>query len=411
MRSLRHALFWGLFILSYTLIAQENGSQAITEPSLIDKDQFAAIVQFSEGSSMVAGTSAELDFKDIVKFGQDIEVSNNSKLKLITQKRCIAILYGNTKLQSPKDKLAPWIIKSGSARWICPEEKTENLVLIEAPLEIQNGEILFDKKFLIIFKDRVRSQVKELKTHLTYSHTNGKFLPLKDQPSESDIWKRDQKFPLPKESTRWKVDAPLNPSKFRVFLQPHMGIGGIHDWDKDRDITEQQYKTNGGRLGVNFQVAEKHSIVAFLEYTESENQDSRNSSNGPVPVGYFSNKIESFIAGVGLRHNYIEPASLYYYVGIARQEADAFVREDLSTDYRIKLIYQWNLVAAVGYQYILFPNSWFSLITGIEGRIIQSLDQGRVREQWASFGTKPDDPRGHFLNYSVNFYIGPSINF
>lgn len=411
MRLLQYLLIWAFLIFAAAPMAQENEPQALLDSSLIDRDQFAAIVQFAEGKTTLVNSETSLDFKDIVKFGQELEVAANSKIKLITQKRCIAILYANTKLQSPKDKLSPWIVKSGSVRWICPEDKTESLTLLEAPIEIQNGEILFDKKFLIIFKDQVRSQSKDLKTQLTYSHVSGKLLPLKDQPTEADIWKRDQKFPLPKESIRWKADAPVNPSKFRVYLQPHIGIGGVHDWDKDRDITEQKFEVTGARLGVNFQIAEKHSVIAFLEFSEAENQDALDEMNGPAPIGYMSNRIESFIAAVGLRHNYIEPASLYYYAGLSRQTIDAFVKEDLLNDYKIRLEYKWNFVAALGYQYIFFPNSWFSLIAGVEGRIIQSLHKGSIKELRYPFGAEAVDPRGHFLNYSVNFYIGPSVNF
>ncbi len=415
MTSIFYILFciFSLLAIPLALAQDSTATPAVSDAPLVTEN-FAGLVQYTSGSPENTTSHAKLEFKDVLKFEQTLEIPKDSKIKIITQKRCIAVLYENSEIITPKDKLSPWILKKGTARWICPEEKIEKIIFVSADIEIQNGEVLFDKKFLLIYKDQIKNKSKLLKTALVYALKGQRFLPLKDQPEAADIWKRDDKYPLPKESIRWVAEKPepsIDPNITRIYLQGlPIGIGGLHDWNHDRDFTEQNFENHGARLGTNFKF-KNYSVMAFVEFFESANADSKQHSNGPSPVGYFSNRTESFIAAIGLRHDHLKAGSFYYYLGYARQELEVFARPDNLSDYKVRVVYNWNLVGGLGYQYILFPKSWFSILLATEARFIQTLYRGSIKELSYPPSAEPIDPRGHFLNYSMNFYIGPSFNF
>lgn len=390
-------LYFILSILLGAISAQaqtESGAQAP-----INEEKFSAIVQYSKNTKE--------EFKDLILFDQTIEVPKNAHLKLVTQKRCIAVFYENTKVQTPKDKVSPWNLISGSARWICPEEKIERVIYKESELQVQNGEFLLTNNQLYILRNNVKFDGKNLDLETLYTH-KGKWLLLKNQPDPYDLWKKQEKYPAPIESERLRAEKPQDPYITRVFLTvAPTGFAGFYHHELENRLSDFEMDTHAFRLGTNFPWKNK-SLLVFLEYREGESKD-RSEQWGPPPIGYKSLKFEDATLGLGLRHNHPNSSSFYYYVGLTRQEMSAHTRPSTNEFYDTRIVYPYNVSAGGGYQKIFWAKNWISLVLGFDMKITQSLTQGKT--DFAKFNGSNWNAESAVTSYSGLVYLGPVFNF
>lgn len=388
------------FILFFFLIS--SGLKAETTQVIPPEEKFAGIIQFSKDN-------AEYDFKDIIEFGKAINVPKNSYIKIITQKRCIAVLYENTKVEAPADRVSPWKVVSGDVRWICPEDKVERLLIKDLEVQVQNGELLLTGSQLLVIKNSVRIKEKDLNSNSVYIYKNKKFLLLKNQPDPYDIWTKQQKFPAPLESLSVKVEKPQDPYVNRVFLTvAPVGFAGLYHHEEENKVSNFEMGSHAFRLGVNFPWKNK-SIYTFLEYNQGDSTE-KNNNNQPIPVGTKSLKFEATTLGLGLRHNHINSSSFYYYVGLTNQKVIFHLRPETNKFLDGKLKYNYNVTIGGGYQKIFWPKNWVSLVIGFDLKVIQSLDQGEIVFLNQSFN-EDIDPRSAITEYAGVFYLGPTFNF
>lgn len=384
-----------LFLSASNLFAQEPNS-------IPSDDKFAAIVQYSNAKE-------KYNFKDIVLFNETIKVPDDSYIKIITQKRCIAVLYKNTVVQSPVDRVSPWKIISGDARWICSEDKVERISVADSELQVQNGELLINGKQLTVLKNSVRFQDKDLNINTVYAYKNTKWLPLKNQPDPYTLWNKQERFPAPLESVRVKTEKPEDPYVKRVFLNlAPVGLSGVRNHELKDDGSDLSLETHAFRLGTNFPWKNK-SVLVFLEYSQGESGN-ENTGYGPPPVGYKSIKFEATTLGIGLRHNHINSSSFYYYLGLTHQKYQMHQHPSTFEYYDTKVVYPLNISAGGGYQKIFWSKNWVSLMVGVDLKIIQSLTKGKV-----DFFNQPfnenKSPEGLLTEYSSFVYLGPVFNF
>lgn len=375
---------------------------AQTETSLLplSEEKFAAIVQYTKGQ-------APQEYKDLILFDKIIDVPRDAYIKVITQKRCIAVFYENTKVQSPINKVSPWKVLSGTARWICPEDKIEKVSYKDATIEVQNGEFLITDDQVTAIRDNVKYDGKKLQPENVYAYRKNKLLPLKNQPEPYDLWKKQEKFPAPLESARLKMEKPQDPYITRVFFNvAPFGISGLYNHELESHASDFKMESHFFRLGTNFPWKNK-SIFTFIEFSDGKSHD-RNNSMGPPPLGFKSIEYEATTLALGIRHSHVSSSSFYYYGGLTYQKVSTHLHPDFSTYYDSKVIYPYNLTAGGGYQKIFWARNWISLVVGLDFRITQSLTQGRYGDS-NSFSS--DVQLSAITEYAGFFYLGPTFNF
>lgn len=389
-------------LLSLLLLLGSFAHAQNSESLAIPEEKFAAIVQYANGKQ-------EYDFKDLISFEKTITIPKDSYLKVVTQKRCIAVFYENTKVQTPKDRVSPWEVISGAVRWICPEEKIERVAFKGSELQVQNGEFLLTGNQLAVLRNNVRSENKDLSTQTLYAVKNNKWLPLKNQPEAYDLWNKQEKYPAPTESSRLKAEKPQDPYVTRVFLNGvPLGIAGLYNHEWENHASDYSMETHGVRLGTNFPWKNK-SVLVFLEFIDIESSDNMDGM-GPPPLGYKFVKSEGFTLGLGLRHSHTKSSSFYYYLGLTHQKMFVHLRPDATDYYDAKIIYPYNATAGGGYHTIFWAKNWISLMIGADARITQSLSQGKVdffNQPWG----ENKDPKSMMTQYSAFVYFGPVFNF
>jgi hypothetical protein len=369
----------------------------------VSEEKFAAIVQYAEGKQ-------GFDFKDLIGFNKTIEIPKDSYLKVITQKRCIAVFYENTKVQSPVDKVSAWKVLSGSARWICPEARVEKIIYKEAEVQIQNGEFLLTNGQLTPFKNSVRFENNDLIVGTVYINKNNTWVPMSDQPDPYDLWKKHKKFPVPTESAQRNMEKPDDPYVTRLILNvAPIGVMGFYHHEQESQLSDTNMQGHFFRLGVNFPWRNK-SVLTFLEYDETDGDNNKNNGMGPPPVGEKSIRLDGPMLGIGLRHSHVSSSSFYYYLGFSRLTMKFDSHPAPTSFYNGEILYPYNVAAGGGYQKIFWAKNWISLMLGVDLKITQSLTQGKVE----NFNTPPGntaDLRSAMTSYSGFVYLGPVFNF
>jgi hypothetical protein len=391
---------FGLIIILFlsNAYAQEKPEAA---PLALPEEKFAAIVQYANGKQ-------EYDFKDLISFNKIITIPQKAYLKVITQKRCVAVFYENTKVQTPADKVSPWKILSGSARWICPEDKIEKVNFKDSELQVQNGEFLINNNQLTVLRNNIKYDNKNLDPQIVYSYKESKWEALDDQPEPYEHWLKQDKFPAPLESARLKMEKPDDPYVTRLFLNvAPIGISGIDNHEHGSSRSDYGMQSHSFRLGLNFPWKNKSALV-FLEYDETDGNN--NKGMGPPPLGFKDFQLKSTTLGVGLRHSHVSKSSFYYYLGLTKSEVKFTLHPDPITFFNGELVYPYNVSAGAGYQKIFWAKNWLSLMVGLDLKITQSLSQGRVD----NFNHPPgitSDMRSMMTSYSGFLYLGPVFNF
>lgn len=396
------SLFIILFI-SYSHAADslpENAASESSAPTLaLPEEKFAGIVQYTEGK-------LQYDFKDLITFDKTITIPKKSYMKVITQKRCIAVFYENSKIQSPIDKVSPWKILSGNARWICPESKVEKVMYKDSELQVQNGEFLLANNELLSIRDSVLFDNKNLELNKIYVYKNSKWTLLDDQPEPYDLWEKHKKFPAPQESAHLKKEVPQDPYVARVFLNvAPIGISGFYHHGLENKVSDYELETHFFRLGTNFPWKGR-SVLVFLEYDET---DGDNNNNGSTPIGAKDINVETATLGVGLRHSHVKSSSFYYFLGLSRINMRFHLHPDNLTYHDGEITFPWNATAGAGYQKIFWAKSWMSLMVGWDFKITQSLSKGNVDRY--NGPPLPKDPEDFATSYSTFLYLGPVFNF
>jgi hypothetical protein len=398
-----------IYILA--VIVFSLNSMAAESSTPLPEEKFAGIVQHTKGApiSSKGDKKKNLDFKDLIYFSETISVPKSARLKLITQKRCVAVLYENASVVSPKDKNEPWEIKKGPVRWICPENRLEKFIYENSEFSIQNGEFLFYDNRLVPFRDQVLVEHKPLLKRTVYEFKNGAWTVLKDQPEAFALWQTDQSYTPPTESSRNNAQKPEDAHVIRIFANYLGGSSGITNYGSGERLSAYNMKGEGLRLGTNFPLKNK-SLLVFLDFFEAENPGYHKGSNsGPDPIGTKSIHTESFTAAVGLRKNHFQTGSYYGYLGLTNLKYDFHTRKD-NFDYdSAKLEYKFAVTGGIGYQKIFFSKSWLSLMAGAELRLTQSLTDGDATNY--NNGIANGNPKAYVTNYALILYLGPVVNF
>ncbi len=398
-----------LLLQNSTVRAQEtklppkkaSETEAADTPSAvaINEEKFTAIVQYSKGNT-------QYNFKDVILFDETIEVPKGSYLKVITQKRCVAVFYENTRVHTPANKTSPWEVINGSARWICPEQKIERVVYKDSELQVQNGELLLLNDELAVVRDSVLFNNRMLKPKTIYRYMNAKWLPLRNQPDPYFIWRKNRSFDPPIESSLHSLEKPHDPFVTRVFLNvAPIGMSGIYHHNWESQFSEHRMDTHAFRIGTSFPYKNKSWFV-FLEHSKAEEDDHKGYF---TPIGARHLSFEQTTLAVGLRHSHIKSTSSYYYVGFTRQELEYGMNTQFG-GLDAEILYPYNLSVGGGYQKIFWPKSWISLMVGVDLKITQSLSQGKLRFFYQPWNSN-ENPRGAITQFSSFVYLGPVFNF
>lgn len=400
------------------LSENSENTQVVTA---LPNDNFAAIVQHHTGRPYLQNKKRKrLEFKNIIDYKDTIIVpKNNSRLKLITQKRCVVVMYANTKVVAPNNKDDSWKVIQGAVRWICPEGNIENIVYKKSPILVEGGEVLISKNQLITLKPKVKyfPKPKDLDNQQEFIFENLYILKgrnwhlAKNQKNSYELYKYDQTYPSPQESARKFAIVPTDPVVKRVFLgMSPIGWSGLLHHEKDAKFSDYEMQSISLKAGVNFPYKEK-SVLAFLEWSESENNDFKKTKDFLLPAGYKSLRNKHIFLATGLRHSHTKSSSYYYFAGLGYQRLEFSIKSDAFIDYHGHIKNYWNIGLGAGYHKIFFPKKWYSLILGAELKVLQTLSQGRMKHFKSSTNASAIDPKSMFTTANAQIYIAPAINF
>lgn len=389
----------------------ENQSEQPSQPLSQPEEEFAGIVQHAQKIPKIIANqkTKTVDFKDVIHFSDEIKIPKGSRLKIITQKRCIAVFYAGANTLAPASKEMPWEVKQGPVRWICPEEKIEKIIFRGQELQIQNGELLLYGNSLVVLKSQIFYNGQMLKPNTVYDFHDGSWVIAQNQPEAYEFWTKTIRYALPVESVQNELPKPSKPITSRIFLTPLFGFGGVQNYDQGHNYSAYGMKGDGARLGTNFLWKNK-SVFLFFDFYKARTPNHGNYRNGPPPVGTKDISTDNFTIGIGLRNNHQKSGSSYFYGGLTRLRYDFIYSQEQFETFGGQIRYPLALTGGFGYQKTIFNKSWLALTLGGEFRITQTLSRGEIVNNFQPFN-QDHNPRAYLTNYAVIIYLGPIIQF
>ncbi len=287
---------------------------------------FAALVQYKDGDAKVRTFRKQvlnLEFKDTVAAGETVLINKDSTLKLITANRCILVVYGKALLKAPATAAAPWQVRGGSARVICPSGQSERLRIDKAALEVREGEFFFHDEKLIVLKEQVASAKQTLETGRIYAWKGGDWQTDEKPPTPVALYEFQSALPAPVESAgvekppgydeknkpeeKTAKDFDRNRTRWEIATV----VGGTRREFDDKDISDGDIHTEGFNLVSSKPLKSGRSLVLRMGHREFENQW-RGHHNDPLSYGL---RGDGFELMAGLRGNHANWWSIYGLIG------------------------------------------------------------------------------------------------
>ena len=269
--------------------------------------EFVGVVQFLKGKANWDGTDRKDDigFKTLFGWNESVAVDDDAHLKMVTRSRCVAVVYGESQLQTPlKSAESAWNVVGGSARWICGTGQSDTVRLNGHAISLSDGELLYHKKLLYIVHGKAVSESGELEPGQTYKWSGNRWIVEYDGEDLYQSWELAQKLPAPKESK--SLGEPSRKIRSRWYLGPMFGPAKTSHPNSLFEISDPEI--HGIRAAVNFKWGDQ-SVIGSLNFYEIENKNSERDccSMGPPQPGddpTRHNLYESFTADVGWRSNH-----------------------------------------------------------------------------------------------------------
>lgn len=235
--------------------------------------EFVGVIQFLKGGAKWDGTERRdaLGFKTLFGWNESIALADDAHLKIITRSRCVAVIYGESQLQTPlKSAESAWNVIGGSARWICGPGQTDTVRLNGHALSIGDGEILYHKNLLYVVHGKAVSESGELEAGQTYKWSGNRWAVEYNNEDLFRSWDLARNLPAPKESKI--LDKPQRKIRSRWYLGPMFGPASTSHPNSLFEINEPEI--HGIRAAVNFMWRD-HSVIASLNFYEIENNSAK----------------------------------------------------------------------------------------------------------------------------------------
>ncbi len=354
------------------------------QEALVKDENFQGVVQFIRGEVLWTDTGKQPDpqFKTILKKGDALKIGADSFVKVVTQKRCIGVVYGPSTLTMPKSKEDDvWDIEDSTVRWICPGKSEEKLQIAKRPLTLFASEIFYRDNKLLVVKGEPQAENGSLEEKKLYVGKATQFRPLKKQPHPHQLWEMNQEISLPKESNLW--DEPEKPRNYRFSLGPQLGYGPFQYGNGDiQGAIPNDIK--GGRLTAYFH---RNKKVYFL----SLNSNERTTGARPVASGsnyVYTGSLNIDTISFGLRQTPENEWSYTYRVGIGGSELKPYYYNGGSSYNHT--VTHGVLQLAFGADWILQIQGWewLGFVITAEVQFTKSLGGARFKDN----GYNPGDP-------------------
>lgn len=388
-----------------------------------EQSSFIGVVQHLKGQGRWQrrpdhSLKEKLQFKSFFHLNDVATLDDNSHLKLISQSRCKAVIYGPAGIAAPTQTTTPvWTIKAKAMRWLCPEGARENLKLNERRLQVQAGEVLYKDGQLFVLSGRILSPSGVLQSNTVYSYNESKWNAVRTMEKDSYfLWSLHNSLPLPKESLQLK--KPKIPIRSRWTFGPIGGGGSVqHD---NEIVSGDDYGWSGLRLGSNFLWKDK-SIIATLTWLEMEpEEDTESGPTGPQPGQIFNyTRSQIFSADLGLRLYHERSWSPYFKVGLAHESLEIDFNGNMGGFYfgtrRIQELINTTITAGIDKTFFTDWLGWGGLYLSAEAFYQLTLLKGgeSVRDEYS------DNTNQSRLNglssgvqrYGVLFHVGGMLTF
>jgi hypothetical protein len=267
------------------------------QEALLKDEKFQGVVQFVRGEVLWADANRQPDpvFKSILRKGDALKLGQDSFVKIITQKRCIGVVYGPTTLTTGVSKEDDvWQVDESTVRWICPGKSEERLQIGKKALSLFSSEILYYKNKLLVLNGEPSGENGNLDPHKLYVGKGSSWRLVKNQPHIYDLWLMNKEVPIPKESEPWA--EPDKKATYRLSVGPQVGGGSFSYGDSNiQDAVPSDLR--GFRLTGYFHRDKK---VYFLSMNSTERETGPRSSSG----GYnYSASYKADVINFGIRNN------------------------------------------------------------------------------------------------------------
>jgi len=293
--------------------------QAIKKQKVRSK-KFAAVVQHIKGKARKKSSKDHLKFKDIIAAGESVKVGKNSILKIVSNSRCVGVIYGPAKFKAPDPDASAldiaWDFSNGSIRWICQSGQRELVKVDDLNISVTGGEFIYDDNQLLVLADAVSANGQNLSEKTLYGVSLGKLLAITPKAKTEDVWKFDQTLLKPKESHKLakKDDSgELDPVTSRWILGAHIGAASITP--SEQEFTNDSLEIFGFRPQFHYKISSDASLIGSFGFQEMDSGGDDNFfSMFPTTESRIS---EMFFADIGYRFRHHSKWSFFIRLGIA----------------------------------------------------------------------------------------------
>lgn len=360
----------------------------------------AAFVQYVNGD--VTNPNGEIgankiSFKTLLLFGESIELSEKSYLKIVTNNKCVLVFYGPGLLQLPTNALDSWDLTQMSTRAICKESKLQ-VKLGKNQTELNNGEIFFhENKFASINTDLVFTS-KSTKKDLIYQLN--KVTPNKSlQNSAGKAWYNS--LPLPEEQLSSKIAKSPILVKSRWYFEVLNGGSSLNH--NNSIFNQDDLESFGMRITRNFKWRDHSALVEFM-VLESEADQGGHYCCGPLPPDAKFNYLDAIQLGVGKRFNHERNWSFDSIAGLSFDTHQISQGLEGGSDIHVEVKY-YSLYIKGGISRIFWSGKKFAL--NISANLQAKFSIFKDSEKQYNNLYTPIEYDGGFSQIALFFTIGP----
>lgn len=361
-------LFLKLIFLTSFLFAQKQST-------------FVGIVQYTKGDVSIVNSQGthQAQYKTTLRAGDRI-ASQGGLIKIISDNYCIFVLYKG-ELLTASEAFGKWSIpETSSLRVICPSNRSQLIQIGTQEVLLSDGELFFHDKKLVVSRGKAQSGLRKLKNELTLTIKEDRWRVHQPKPTSRELYSYLNTFELPKESVVQAIEKPDLEPKFRFYLAGFpTGIGSVYH--SEAKYRYHSNRSSSVRLMSEIKMGEGALMlgVSYIDGQNSWNEDGNHGPyNGPGPDPNTHLKFDMFSAQVGWRFDFLNWYGFYTKFGINRQNYRINSPSPDGNDYINSEVVYIGADLSLGFEAIIFKNSWIALITGIEGVVSHTLSRQRI---------------------------------
>ncbi|MBT4763008.1 MAG: hypothetical protein HOO06_15040 [Bdellovibrionaceae bacterium] len=413
-----------LFLVMIQLLVISANSEELDNQAMVVK-KFRAVVQYVSGEAFVktGDVIKAINFRDIISEDSIITTSPSGYIKLITEKRCVAVLYnGQLSIHKTEEDQVEWVLDKGSLRWICKAKSGEVIKLAGQYVQVGNfGEFLFANNKLVVTTDSVLSfgLTKDKKNKLAplkgYEFNDNSWEISADLDDKSEVTAFLSKLKLPKESFKFKKSKSKMTSRW--VMGPQLGKGNMIHNNKLVEMESVDFN-DGFKAQVNFLWGGR-SVIASLNYKDG-------TLPGADPGGGSSSdqnfneanrlRVDMEWADVGLRlSDHQRDWSFFWKVGIGSAQHDMHPPYG-DTNYSENLFVEYTMLSAivgVDKEFTFSFSDKLGIYVSAELQLIETVSgSGSMTNHESSiFPEELKQFDGGFTSIGLNLFLGPVLRF